>query len=306
MTEILKISNLNKSFNSQEVLKDVSLELREGEILSILGESGCGKSTLLRIIAGLEVSDSGEISVKDGVGVAMMFQNYALFPHLNVRENIAFALHQTPKSDRNAVIDELLNKFQITQIKDKMVDKISGGQAQRVAFARAVANKEKLLLLDEPFANLDHNLRHTLRVELKQMIKQNGISAIMVTHDKEDAFMLSDKIALIKAGKVLDVDTPKKLYFHPKNLEVARFLGQINHVDNCENLPHEFAQWLKSKNYMFRPEQVIASDRYEAKVLSARFLGAFYELELEFMGVKFKALINSNCEISDTFKFDLL
>lgn len=306
MSEILKISNLNKNFGSLKVLKNINLSLQKGEILSVLGESGCGKSTLLRIIADLESKDSGEIKLHDGVAVAMMFQNYALFPHLNVRENIAFALHKLSKNERAKVLDELLDKFQITQIADKMIDKISGGQAQRVAFARAVANKEKLLLLDEPFANLDHQLRHTLRAELKQMIKNNRISAIMVTHDKEDAFMLSDKIALIKAGQVLDVGLPKELYFEPKSLEIASFLGQINSIKECENLPNEFKEWLKSKNYMFRPEQICPGNKYEAKVLNSRFLGAFYELDLSFMGANFKALINSNTTFGDTFKFDLI
>ncbi|MCR4941917.1 MAG: ABC transporter ATP-binding protein [Campylobacter sp.] len=303
---MLKISNLNKNFGSLKVLKNINLSLEKGEILSVLGESGCGKSTLLRIIADLESKDSGEIKLQDGVTVAMMFQNYALFPHLNVRENIAFALHKLSKTERAKVLDELLDKFQITQIADKMIDQISGGQAQRVAFARAVANKEKLLLLDEPFANLDHHLRHTLRAELKQMIKNSAISAIMVTHDKEDAFMLSDKIALIKAGEVLDVGEPKQLYFEPKSYQIASFLGQINSVKECENLPNEFKEWLKSKNYMFRPEQIRPGDKYEAAVLNSRFLGAFYELDLSFMGAKFKALINSNTAFGDTFKFDVV
>ncbi|QCD53088.1 putative iron(III) ABC transporter, ATP-binding protein [Campylobacter sp. RM16192] len=305
--EILNIRNLNKKFNNIEVLKHINLTLKEGEILSILGESGCGKSTLLRIIAGLETKDSGDIELKKGCGVAMMFQNYALFPHLNVYKNIEFALSKMPKNERDIEIKSLLEKFKIKDLKNKMCDQISGGQAQRVAFARAVANKEKLLLLDEPFANLDHNLRHTLRSELKQMIKQNGLSAIMVTHDKEDAFMLSDKIALIKNGIILDIGTPKELYFHPSNFEVAKFLGEMNSVAgyNIEVLPDEFKQWLKNKRYMFRPEQIISGNKFEANVLSYRFLGAFYELELEFKNVKFKSIISSNIEISDKFSFDL-
>ncbi len=180
MQEILKISHLSKKFGNNTVLKDINLSLNSGEILTILGGSGCGKSTLLRIIANLETADGGDIELlgdevcKNGVcsknkKVGMMFQNYALFPHINVSENIAFALHALPKYQRNQKVLELLDKFHISELKDKMIDKISGGQAQRVAFARAVANEERLLLLDEPFANLDSHLKNMLRNELKEL-----------------------------------------------------------------------------------------------------------------------------------------
>lgn len=306
--EILKIKNLNKNFGNLQILKDINVTLNEGEILSILGESGCGKSTLLRIIANLESKDSGEIEFCDICGVAMMFQNYALFPHLNVYKNIEFALFKMPKNEREGRINELLQKFKISELKDKMCDQISGGQAQRVAFARAVANQEKLLLLDEPFANLDHNLRTKLRIELREMIKQNALSAIMVTHDKEDAFLLSDKIALIKNGEILAIDTPKNLYFHPQTHEIALFLGDMNFVDKtlAANLPSEFQNWLKDRNFMFRPEEIKTGEAYEAKVLKAQFIGAFYELFLEFCGVKFKAIVSSNLDIKESFKFDLI
>lgn len=306
--EILKIKNLNKKFGNLQILKDIDLTLNEGEILSVLGESGCGKSTLLRIIANLESKDSGEIEFCDVCGVAMMFQNYALFPHLNVYKNIEFALFKMPKNEREDRIKELLQKFKISELKDKMCDQISGGQAQRVAFARAVANREKLLLLDEPFANLDHNLRSSLRLELRDMIKQNSLSAIMVTHDKEDAFLLSDKIALIKNGKILAIDTPKNLYFHPQTREIALFLGDMNCIDKdmATNLPSEFQSWLQDRNFMFRPEEIKQGKAYEAKILKAQFLGAFYELFLDFEGIKFKAIVSSNLDIKENFKFDLV
>ncbi|WP_445141755.1 ABC transporter ATP-binding protein [Campylobacter sp.] len=304
---MLKIKGLNKKFGNLQILKDINLSLNEGEILSILGESGCGKSTLLRIIANLESKDSGEIELCDVCGVAMMFQNYALFPHLNVYKNIEFALYKMDKNERIERIKELLEKFKISELKDKMCDQISGGQAQRVAFARAVANREKLLLLDEPFANLDHNLRSKLRVELREMIKQNGLSAIMVTHDKEDAFLLSDKIALIKNGEILDINSPKNLYFHPKTHEIALFLGDMNFVDEdkARNLPTEFQDWLKKRNFMFRPQEINPGQSYEATVIKAQFIGAFYELFLEFQGINFKAIISSNLDVKDKFGFDL-
>ncbi|MGG7073673.1 ABC transporter ATP-binding protein [Campylobacter sp. 9BO] len=304
---MLKIENLSKNFGKQRVLDGVDFALKQGEILTILGESGCGKSTLLRIIASLESKDSGELSIRQDHGVAMMFQNYALFPHLNVRENIEFALHKMAKNEQKLCVDELLEKFKITEISEKMCDKISGGQAQRVAFARAVANKERLLLLDEPFANLDHNLRVSLRAELKQMIRESEISAIMVTHDKEDAFVLSDRIALIKGGKILCVDTPKNLYLKPSSLEVGRFLGELNFVGDADlsGLDDEFLAWLRSKNFMFRPEQILASGRYKAQVLNSTFFGSFYELDLKFRKLSFKAKVSSNIKIYDIFEFDL-
>ncbi|EAH8300038.1 ABC transporter ATP-binding protein [Campylobacter fetus] len=318
MQEILKISHLSKKFGNNTVLKDINLSLNSGEILTILGGSGCGKSTLLRIIANLETADGGDIELlgdevcKNGVcsknkKVGMMFQNYALFPHINVSENIAFALHALPKYQRNQKVLELLDKFHISELKDKMIDKISGGQAQRVAFARAVANEERLLLLDEPFANLDSHLKNMLRNELKAMIKENSLSAIMVTHDKFDAFLLSDKIALISRGEVLACATPRELYFEPKMAEIAKFLGDINEItaDAALSLPDKFKNWLEAKNFMFRPEEIISSNEFEAKVISSQFLGANYKLELDFMGVRFHTFVSSIYDINSSFKFGL-
>ncbi|QQF53028.1 ABC transporter ATP-binding protein [Campylobacter fetus] len=315
---MLKISHLSKKFGNNTVLKDINLSLNSGEILTILGGSGCGKSTLLRIIANLETADGGDIELlgdevcKNGVcsknkKVGMMFQNYALFPHINVSENIAFALHALPKYQRNQKVLELLDKFHISDLKDKMIDKISGGQAQRVAFARAVANEERLLLLDEPFANLDSHLKNMLRNELKAMIKENSLSAIMVTHDKFDAFLLSDKIALISKGEVLACATPRELYFEPKTAEIAKFLGDINEInaDAALSLPDKFKNWLGAKNFMFRPEEIISSNEFEAKVVSSQFLGANYKLELDFMGVRFHTFVSSIYDINSSFKFGL-
>ena len=236
-----------------------------------------------------------------------MFQSYALFPHLSVCKNVEFALWRLPSAERAQRSAHLLEKFKISDLKDKTPDQISGGQAQRTAFARAVANREKLLLLDEPFANLDRNLKSVLRGELKQMIKANGISAVMVTHDKEDAFLLSDKIALIKGGKVLAFGAPRELYFSPASYEIACFLGDMNLIDerDAQNLPAEFRSWLEGRKFMFRPELIISSEKYEADVAEAKFLGAFYELNLDFCGVKFKAVVSSNLQICDEFKFDL-
>ncbi len=319
MKELLKITHLSKKFGNLTVLDDLNLSLNAGEILTVLGQSGCGKSTLLRIIANIETPTCGDIEIfgdivcKNGAcikgqKVGMMFQNYALFPHLNVSQNIAFALHQLPKNERQKRVTQLLNKFHIAELKDKMIDEISGGQAQRVAFARAVANKENLLLLDEPFANLDSHLKNVLRNELKMMIKQNGITAIMVTHDKFDAFLLSDKIALIDGGKIVAFGTPKELYFKPKTEKIARFLGDINVIDRslAKVLPTKFQSWLETKNFMFRPEEIVGGDEFEAKVTNSQFLGANYRLELDFMGIEFHTFVSSTLNVNDNFKFSLV
>lgn len=319
METILKIENLSKKFGNLQVLNDVNLSLNSGEILTILGQSGCGKSTLLRIIANLETPTNGNIELlgdlvcKNGVciknkKVGMMFQNYALFPHLNVYENIAFALHKLPKSQRAKKVDELLKKFYIEELKNKMIDEISGGQAQRVAFARAVANEEKLLLLDEPFANLDTALKNKLRNELKTLIKDNSLSAIMVTHDKLDAFLLSDKIALINNGFIVGFGTPRELYFEPNTPKVAKFLGDINLISpNVSNkFPDKFKQWIEKKRFMFRPEEIVLGETFEAKIINKEFLGTVYRLELEFYGEKFSTFVNSTNTLNENFTFDLV
>jgi len=202
MAEILKIVNLNKKFGNLEVLKDVNLSLNEGEILSVLGDSGCGKSTLLRIIAGLETPSGGQIAVKDGCGTAMMFQSYALFPHLSVCKNVEFALWRLPSAERAQRSAQLLEKFKIAELKDKTPDQISGGQAQRTAFARAVANREKLLSLDEPFANLDRNLKSTLRGELNATRFAAEANAASALNSYIDA--VYDEGARLSAQKMAD------------------------------------------------------------------------------------------------------
>lgn len=319
METVLKIENLSKKFGNLQVLNDVNLSLNSGEILTILGQSGCGKSTLLRIIANLETPTNGNIELlgdlvcKNGVciknkKVGMMFQNYALFPHLNVYQNIAFALHKLPKPQRIKKVDELLRKFYIEELKNKMIDEISGGQAQRVAFARAVANEEKLLLLDEPFANLDTALKSKLRNELKTLIKDNSLSAIMVTHDKLDAFLLSDKIALIDNGFIVGFGTPRELYFEPNTPKVAKFLGDINLISpNVSNkFPDKFKQWIEKKRFMFRPEEIVLGETFEAKITNKEFLGTVYRLELEFYGEKFSTFVNSTNNLNENFSFDLV
>ncbi len=294
---MIKISGLKKSFSQNEVLKNISFELKKGEILSVLGGSGSGKSTLLRIIAGLENASKVKEFKLNGT-VSMMFQDYALFPHLSVSENIKFALHKLPKNARQKRCDELLNKFNISELTNRRCDEISGGQAQRVAFARSVASGCEILLLDEPFSNIDASLKQNLRSELKSMLKASNITAIMVTHDIEDAYFISDKIALISEGEIVDLSTPKGLYFAPKSSKAAQFLGGLNVVEEYEKLDDSdpFFAWIKSKSGIFGVSEVRLSqsgDGYSAMVVESIFMGAFYHLKVDYKGVIFMILANS-------------
>ncbi len=238
---LLECKNIKKSFDAQEVLKGIDLSLDKGEILTILGESGCGKSTLLRIILGLERQDGGELSIEDRVvssqktfiepnkrALSMVFQDYALMPHLNVRANILFSIPKLDKKEQNKRLEHIVAILGIEDLLERYVHELSGGQQQRVALARALIVQPKLILFDEPFSNLDENLKQNLRQELKALIKKLDIGAVFVTHDKQDAFFVSDKVALIKDGKILQMGSPKELYEHPNSRYVAKFMGDIN------------------------------------------------------------------------------
>lgn len=318
MNLVLKIENLVKNFGAKQVLKDINLELKRGEILSILGRSGCGKSTLLRIIAGLETPSSG--SIKTDEKISLMFQNYALMPHLSVFDNIALALHFMPKAQRFERTKNLLKRFFIDEIAGQKPDEISGGQAQRVAFARALANEAAIVLLDEPFSNLDTNLKTSLRNELKNLIKQSNISAILVTHDKDDAFVMSDRIALIDEGEIIALDTPRNLYLHPANALVASFLGEVNDLSALKQayteleaklkptLGAEFSEFyyeLYKRNFIFRPEDVFLGGKFKAKVVQKQYLGAYMRLKLNYFGFEFMANIYEAAQLQDEINFGL-
>ncbi|GAA7257863.1 ABC transporter ATP-binding protein [Helicobacter pylori] len=301
---MLEIKGMYKSFGKSEVLQDINLSLKKGEVLSILGNSGSGKSTLLRILAFLETPTRFKEFYCTPKS-AIMFQNYALFPHLNVEENILFALHRYPK-DKKKRLDELLELFGITKIKKFPISQISGGQAQRVAFARAIATDCELLLLDEPFSNLDSNLKESLRKELKDLIVSQDISVIIVTHDIHDAYYLSDYIALLKEGKIIDFNTPRELYFFPKSAQSQAFLPHLNVI--CQSLEEEdeFFKWIKSKNYIFSASEIGIGDKFEAEVLETHFLGAFSKLKLQYKHISFEMLIHPHHQISQRIGFKIL
>lgn len=237
----LTIENAQKSFGSEPVLQKLSLEMHEGEIVALLGPSGCGKTTLLRSIAGLEVLDKGRIVLQDTVfqdeqtfikpekrGIGFVFQDYALFPHLNVVQNIQFGLFRLPKSEQKTRTDEMLQRVGLSRFAHRKPHELSGGQQQRVALARAMAQLPKLLLLDEPFSGLDALLREETREEVRQVLKSAQMSAILVTHDQEEALCFADRIGVMQHGKLEQFGTPEHLYDHPKSLFVAQFLGKTN------------------------------------------------------------------------------
>src|ERR1700719_1495806 len=241
---LLRIRSVAKHFGKNAVLRDVSLDVTEGEFLTILGESGAGKTTLLRIIAGFETASAGEVWMGDERldrqppyrrRVNTVFQHYALFPHLTVEQNVAYGLRvaKRPEAEIGSRVSEALAKVKMSEHAKSKPSKISGGQQQRVALARALVNRPQLLLLDEPLSALDANLRRQMQVELKAVQREVGITFIFVTHDQEEAMVMSDRIALLRAGELEQVAPPDEIYGQPATSYAAQFIGHTNllHAD---------------------------------------------------------------------------
>ena len=241
MAEVsLELKEIKKSFTEGEaVLDNISLEISKGEFITLLGSSGCGKTTTLRIIAGLEQPDAGSVWL-DGREVTglepnqrdvnTVFQNYALFPHMNVAENIGYGLKlkKVPKSEIRKKVSQMLELVQLEGYEKRKPSELSGGQKQRVAIARALVNNPKVLLLDEPLGALDLQLRRAMQIELKHLQKKLGITFIYITHDQEEAINMSDRIAVMRDGRIEQIGTPDEIYNHPKTSYVATFVGNAN------------------------------------------------------------------------------
>ena len=241
MAEVsLELKEIKKSFTEGEaVLDNISLEISKGEFITLLGSSGCGKTTTLRIIAGLEQPDAGSVWL-DGREVTglepnqrdvnTVFQNYALFPHMNVAENIGYGLKlkKVPKSEIRKKVSQMLELVQLEGYEKRKPSELSGGQKQRVAIARELVNNPKVLLLDEPLGALDLQLRRAMQIELKHLQKKLGITFIYITHDQEEAINMSDRIAVMKDGRIEQIGTPDEIYNHPKTSYVATFVGNAN------------------------------------------------------------------------------
>jgi iron(III) transport system ATP-binding protein len=245
----ISVSHLSKSFDSMggnvAALQDVSFQIQQGQFYTLLGPSGCGKSTTLRCIAGLEVPDAGEIRIGDqlvaapGISVptderpiGMVFQSYAIWPHMTVFNNVAFPLkhgrERVRRAERRRRVMEVLSLMQMEHLADRPAPYLSGGQQQRVALARALVSSSEVLLLDEPLSNLDAKLREDLRTEIKDLTRKLGVTAIYVTHDQLEALAMSDRIAVMLGGRIIQEAAPREVYLHPKTSFVAQFVGQIN------------------------------------------------------------------------------
>lgn len=306
---VLELNNLACGYDDQPIVQDLSLHLRAGDIGCLLGPSGCGKTTTLRSIAGFEPVAAGEICLQGKVlsspsrrvppeqrHIGMVFQDYALFPHLTVGENIAFGISKHPQ--RKRIVDELLALVNLDRLGKRYPHELSGGQQQRVALARALAPEPSLLLLDEPFSNLDGDLRRRLSAEVRDILKTRGISALLVTHDQHEAFAVCDQVGVLREGRLQQWDTPYNLYHEPATPFVASFIGQgyfirgqllspdtvqtelgVIHGNRAYQLPAGSAV-----DVLLRPDDIIGDDNSQltATITGKVFLGAttLYRLQL--------------------------
>lgn len=314
MSNTLIVNNIEIRYANTVVIESCSFSLEQGRILSLLGASGCGKSTLLKAIAGLLPLSAGKIYLNDALiasskeslapqrrGIGMIFQDYALFPHLTVMDNVMFGLRKQKKSIRQQKAKDALALVKLSDYAKRYPHELSGGQQQRVAIARALVCEPKVLLFDEPFSNLDTEIRHTLINEIKQLLKARDMSAIFVTHDKTEAFSLADDIAVLDKGKIIQIGEPQTLYQHPANRYIAELLGhgvvlsaqktanawqtELGHIplDKTEH----FTIWQDDKNVnqasiFLRPQQInLLPDDNGNSYISARiFFGDYYHYTL--------------------------
>ncbi len=313
---VLTLDGLGKSYGTETVVEGLSLSVREGEILTLLGPSGCGKTTTLRLIAGLERPDGGDVRI-NGVamsgesfvppedrGVGVVFQEFALFPHLTARENVAFGLKDRPDDQVETRVDELLELVDLAGQGDSYPDQLSGGQQQRIALARSLAPEPDILLLDEPFSNLDVDLRVEMREEVRDIIKRTGVTAVSVTHDQEEALSISDRVAVMTDGRIEQVGDPETVFQHPESRFVAAFLGYASFVPgyvsgdvvetDLGTVPRERIHGLAAEydhtriDLLVRPDDVSARPVADAadgcgRVVARRYLGPtfLYEVELD-------------------------
>ena len=310
MSNQVIIQNAVKRYGDFTALNGVSLDIQEGEFFTLLGPSGCGKTTLLRMIAGFNSIEGGDFyfgekRINDVPAhkrdIGMVFQNYAIFPHLTVRENVAYGLkaRKTPAKEIKPKVDEALELVQISHLADRKPNELSGGQQQRVALARAFVIEPSVLLMDEPLSNLDAKLRVQMRSVIKKLQRRLGITTIYVTHDQEEALAISDRIAVMKDGHIMQIGTPREIYAKPQNPFVAGFIGVSNFLDCEVNAPQAgnaavsikgelditipvSRAYVGSGKISARPEQLFFSESgMPGTILFSTFLGDFIEYEVQ-------------------------
>jgi len=288
--EFIKIKNVSKNFEEVVAVDNINVDIARGEFFSLLGPSGCGKTTLLRILAGFEYPSSGSVFI-DNLDVTditpnlrptnMVFQNYAIFPHINVKRNIEFGLRKEKlsKDELDKRVQDALKMVQLEGYEDRYSNQLSGGQRQRIALARALVKQPKVLLLDEPLGALDKKLREEMQLELRNLQRSIGITFIFVTHDQEEAMTMSDRVAVMNKGKILQISPPRDLYDNPKNLFVGDFIGQINFLDtqivkiegnNAKVLINKLGEHeiMTSNNNLSQNESIVCAIRPETIIIS--------------------------------------
>jgi len=304
----VSIQEATKRFGEVTAVNGISASIEKGEFFTLLGPSGCGKTTLLRMIAGFYQMDSGNILFGDRIinnvpahkrDTGMVFQNYAIFPHMTVRENVAYGLkaRKVPKKEIKRRVDDALELVQISRLANRKPNELSGGQQQRVALARAFVIEPSVLLMDEPLSNLDAKLRVQMRTVIKKLQRRLGITTIYVTHDQEEALAISDRIAVIKDGNIMQIGIPSEIYKRPQNLFVAGFVGTSNLID-CDCTPVKDDKALLRTGDMelsvsfirpyqgpgvisARPEQLsFSSSGLSGTIVISTFLGDFFEYEI--------------------------
>ncbi len=316
--EILSLDGTSKQYGQELAVDELSLSVRDGEFVTLLGPSGCGKSTTLRLIAGLERPDLGQVQIQgetvakadDGTfvrpehrDVGVVFQDFALFPHMTAAENVAFGIDDLPDAEREARVEELLALVGLSTHCESRPEELSGGQQQRVALARALAPEPEILLLDEPFSNLDVDLRVEMREEVRRIVKETGVTAVSVTHDQEEALSISDRVAVMDEGKIEQVGPPEEVFQRPKSRFVANFLGhasflpgylQGNEIETpVDTLPRTQVHGLQSEydhtelDVLVRPDDVLATCNCDGggdgEITYRRYLGptVLYRVELD-------------------------
>lgn len=286
----LELTHLSKAFGPQRVIDDLSLGVEKGEVLCLLGASGCGKTTTLRMVGGFLAPDTGRVLIdgQDVTGLSpevrptsTVFQSYALFPHLSVRENVAYGLRfaGVSRAEARERTQRMIEAVGLSEHADSGVQEISGGQRQRVALARSLVLGPKVLLLDEPFSNLDANLRVRMREEVRQIQREFGVTTVFVTHDRAEAMSFGDRLAIMREGRILQVATPREAYDRPADEYCAAFLGHVNELE------------LDGGRVLFRDEAVRlgAEGGLEGAVLAATYLGGSWRYDLEVAGQRIEA-----------------